>query len=176
MSNWLENLRAATQRSSLRKVAHQLDLSPATISLVLRGLYMHDPKNIEAKVLELLPQAPWLQALRVEKDRTNQRRAADRLGVSEATVSQVLSGSYKADSARIERRVRGELMGEQCDCPVLMEISLRVCQDVQERKRGEGSNPQYQQAWFACRGQGRFERQGPCPHFCGQGTAKEAPK
>lgn len=134
---------------------------------------MHDPKNIEAKVLATLPAAPWLQALRAERDRTSGGRTADRLGVSEATVSQVLSGSYKANPVRIERRVRGELLGEQCECPVLMEISLRVCQDVQERKRGEGSNPQYQQAWFACRGQGRFEHRGPCPHFCGQSAAKE---
>ncbi len=137
---------------------------------------MHNPKNVEAKVLEHLPAAPWLQALRAEKDRTSGARTAERLGVSEATVSQVLSGTYKANAVRIERRVRGELMGEQVDCPVLMEISLRVCQDVQERKRGEGSNPQYQQAWFACRGQGRFDQRGPCPHFCGQGAAKESAK
>lgn len=135
---------------------------------------MHDPKNIEAKVMEHLPAAPWLQALRTETQRTSQARTAERLGVSEATVSQCLSGNYKANPIRIERRVRGELLDEQCECPVLMDISLRVCQDVQERKRGEGSNPQHQQAWYACRGQGRFEGRGPCPNFCGAGAAKES--
>ena len=51
----------------------------------------------------------WLAALRLVCATTSQGRAAEQLGISEATVSQVLSGTYKAATTRIERRVRGEL-------------------------------------------------------------------
>lgn len=116
----------------------------------------------------------WLQILRTETERTSRSRVADRLRIGEGTLSQVLSGKYMASTQRIERRVRGELMGEQVECRVLMDISLRVCQDVQERPRGAGSNPHYQQCFSACRGLGRWEDKGPCPHFCGQGAVKES--
>ena len=118
--------------------------------------------------------AHWLGALRTECDRTSQAQAAQRLGVSGTTVSQVLSGTYAANPIRIERRVRGELMGAQCNCPVMGDVSTRVCQDVQERtpgKHGAGiGNPQHAQAWHACRGSGRFARTGQCPHFNGAGA------
>jgi DNA-binding transcriptional regulator YdaS (Cro superfamily) len=107
----------------------------------------------------------WLDALRAERARTTQARVATRLGVSEGTVSQVLSGTYQADTSRIERRVRGELMGQEVSCRVLMDISMKLCQDVQERPRGAGSNPSYLQCHAACRGLGRWEDAGPCPHF-----------
>lgn len=109
--------------------------------------------------------ADWLKALGRECARANQVRAAQRLGISEATVSQVLKGAYKANPMRIERRVRGELMGALCECPVMGEVSTRVCQDVQERKPGQIANPQHAQAWRACRGLGAFTRAGQCPHF-----------
>jgi hypothetical protein len=106
----------------------------------------------------------WLAALRAERERTSQARAAERLGLSEATVSQVLSGTYKAATVRIERRVRGALMGAQCLCPVMGEVSTLVCQTVQERTPPI-PNPQHAQAWMACRGRGAFTRAGQCPHF-----------
>ena len=81
--------------------------------------------------------AHWLGALRTECDRTSQAQVAQRLGVSGTTVSQVLSGTYAANPIRIERRVRGELMGAQCNCPVMGDVSTRVCQDVQERTPGK---------------------------------------
>lgn len=117
----------------------------------------------------------WLDTLRTEVDRTSQARVAERLRISEATVSQVLSGNYKANTQRIERRVLGELLGRQVECRVLYDISLRVCQDVQERPRGAGSNPMHQQCYSACRGTGKWEEKGPCPHFCGQGTNAATP-
>lgn len=120
----------------------------------------------------------WLGALRAECQRTTQAQAAARIGVSETTTSQVLSGTYKANPIRIERRVRGALMGAQCECPVMGDVSTRVCQDVQERQPGKGGtgigNPQHAQAWHACRGSGRFAKAGQCPHFNGAG-AKAAP-
>lgn len=106
---------------------------------------------------------------------TSQARAADRIGVSESTLSQVLTGAYKASTARIERRVRGELLGATCECPVMGDVSTRVCQDVQERKPPI-ANPHYAQAWLACRGRGRFERAGVCPHFNAGGKPAGTPE
>lgn len=116
-----------------------------------------------------------LHALSALCARTSQARAADRLGISEATVSQLLSGSYKAAPTRIERRIRGELLGAQCECPVLGEISTRVCQEVQERTQPI-ANPQHAQTWLACRGRGRFATAGRCPHFNGAGAKPAAPQ
>lgn len=175
----LQALGRACQARGLRTVARQLALSPSTLSLINRGLYMAKTERIEARVRQHLGadiaalQADWLQALRMEAKATTQAQAGERLGISEATASQVLSGSYGAATTRIERRVRGELLGATCACPVMGEVSTRVCQDVQERKPPI-ANPQHAQAWFACRGRGPFTRAGQCPHFNGAG-AKPTP-
>lgn len=114
----------------------------------------------------------WLAALQALASRTSQSHAAEVLGLSDGTVSQVLSGSYGAGTSRIERRVRGELLGATCECPVMGEVSTRVCQDVQER-RPPIANPQHAQASLACRGRGPFATAGACPHF-NQAGAKPA--
>ncbi len=174
MTNWLEILRAEAARTSQGACARRLNVDRTTINKILQGRYMASTKHIETKVVQLLDNTPWLQALRAEVARTSQARVAERLKISEATVSQVLSGNYKANTQRIERRVRGELMGEVVECRVLYDISLRVCQDTQERPRGAGSNPQLQQCFSACRGVGRWESKGVCPNYCGPGAAKES--
>lgn len=111
----------------------------------------------------------WMSALRAQVQRTSQSRMALKLGISPGTVSQVLSGTYRADTSRIERRVRGLLMGEVVECPVLWDLPMHVCQDLQERK-GPLANEHQQQAWFCCRGAGRYEDRGPCTHFNGRGA------
>lgn len=174
MTAWIDILRAEVARSSQGACARRLNVDRTTFNKILKGRYMASTKHIEAKVMLTLDNTPWLQALRTEVARTSQARTAERLRISEATVSQVLSGNYKANTQRIERRVRGELLGEVVECPVLYDISLRVCQDVQERPRGAGSNPHYQQCFSACRGLGRWESKGVCPTYCGQGAAKES--
>lgn len=176
MTAWLDILRAQAARTSQGACARLLNVDRTTINKILKGSYMASTKHIEAKVMQILDHTPWLQALRAEVARTSQARTSERLRISEATVSQVLSGSYKANTQRIERRVRGELMGEVVECRVLYDISLRVCQDVQERSRGAGSNPMYQQCFSACRGQGRWEAKGVCPNFCNQTSGQNAAK
>jgi hypothetical protein len=114
----------------------------------------------------------WMDALRDLAKRIGGSGAAQEVGLSEATVSQVLSGSYAASTRRIERRVRGQLLGATCSCPVMGQVSTRLCQDVQERKPPI-ANPQHAQAWMACRGRGPFTRAGRCAHFNG---AAGAPK
>lgn len=162
-----------------RRAALVLGYSPATVNQALQGKYMASTNHLLDRVSERMSDSDnWLGALRAECQRTTQAQAAARIGVSETTTSQVLSGTYKANTIRIERRVRGALMGAQCDCPVMGEVSTRVCQDVQERQPGKGGtgigNPQHAQAWHACRGSGRFSKAGQCPHFNGAG-AKAAP-
>lgn len=173
--SWLDMLRAECERTSQRKAADALGVSQTTINLVLKGKYMSSTDRIEARVRERFEE-PWLRELRAEVQRTSQARTAERLGISEATVSQVLSGTYKADTLRIERRVRGELLGDTVECPVMYDVSLRVCQDMQERKASQAANPQALQCHAACRGLGRFARNGQCPHFNGPGSkpAKES--
>lgn len=92
----------------------------------------------------------WLEALRAECERTSQRAAAERLGVSASMVNQVLGGNYKADSRRLEERVRGELMDETVECPVLGDITKRVCQDHQQRPCA-ANNPTHIRLYRACR-------------------------
>lgn len=120
-----------------------------------------------------MPRPDWITALAAYAAEGGQARAAERIGVAESTLSQVLSGSYKASTARIERRVRGELMGATCECPVMGDVSTRMCQEVQERRREAIGNPHYLQAWLACRGRGRWQRQGPCVHFNAGGAPRE---
>jgi hypothetical protein len=168
--SWLETLRDHANQHGQRATGALLGYDASAINKVLKGTYMADTKQIEARVRERISDT-WLGALRAECERTNQGMAAARIGVSDTTVSQVLTGNYKANTLRIERRVRGELMGAECECPVMGDVSLRVCQDVQERPQGKGTpgigNPQHAQAWHACRGSGRFAAKGPCSHFNG---------
>lgn len=97
----------------------------------------------------------WVEALRAECARTSQARTARRLGISASTVNQVLNGTYKADAARIEERIRGELMNERVLCPVMGEISKRKCVDVQALPFA-ATNPQRVALYKACRS--------GCPH------------
>lgn len=179
--NWLELLqRHCAKRGDQTAVAKQLGFAGSVVSRCLAGKYDGDVEKVAARVIEvygkseiakaMLAEPAWLRALREEVKRTNGTRTANRLGMSEATVSQVLSGSYKANTLRIERRVRGVLLGEEVDCPVLFgDLPMHVCQDIQERPASRGfSSPMHQQAWYCCRGEGRFEERGPCPYFnCG---------
>lgn len=172
---WLQMLRDHAHLHGQRATATALGYSPAVINQTLKGTYMASTKHIEQRVHERLAE-PWLHSLRQAAEKSTQAQIAARIGVSETTVSQVLTGNYKASSARIERRVRGELLGEQCECPVMGDVSLRVCQDVQERQPGKPGvglgigNPQHAAAWHACRGTGRFTKAGVCPHFNGGGN------
>jgi DNA-binding transcriptional regulator YdaS (Cro superfamily) len=75
----------------------------------------------------------WIQALRVECERTSQGHAAALIGYSPAVVNQVLKGSYRGDLRRVEDAVRGALLGATVDCPVIGEIPRHRCIDHQRR-------------------------------------------
>ena len=175
----LATLRDYCRQTSQRRAAALLGYSPATVNQILKGTYMASPNHLLHRVRERIADADnWVGSLRTECARTTQAQAARRVGISETTCSQILSGTYGANPARIERRVRGELLGAACCCPVMGDVSTRVCQDVQERRPGKDGtgigNPQHAQAWHACRGSGRFARAGQCPHFNGAGAKPAA--
>ena len=97
------------------------------------------------------PELDWIEVLRGEVNRTSQRQVAKRLGVSAAVVSLVLSGQYPASTESLEQRVRGELMSECVECPVLGEIDRRWCLDWQS-KPFAATNPVRVKVYRACRG------------------------
>lgn len=80
----------------------------------------------------------------------SQKKMANRLGVSPAMINQVLRGAYKGSTARLEARVRGELMRQTLVCPALGEINTKRCQDEQRRPFAP-TNPQRVAVFKACR-------------------------
>jgi transcriptional regulator with XRE-family HTH domain len=92
----------------------------------------------------------WLDVLRAECERGSQSQVARRLGVSVTMVSLVLKGTYNGNLRRIEVLVRGTLMGDELECPVLGRISVRRCLDEQARPFAV-TNPQRVEVWRACR-------------------------
>lgn len=73
----------------------------------------------------------WIAVLADECDRTGQSKCAERLNVSAAMVNQALQNTYKGRLDRLEERVRGELMRETHECPVLGAISKMACLEHQ---------------------------------------------
>lgn len=82
---------------------------------------------------------------------SSQAKVAARLKVSDATVSNALKGRYIGNVDRLAERIRGELLKATVGCPVLGEISARICQDERE-KPFSAHNPQAVRLWRACRG------------------------
>ncbi|MBX3447547.1 MAG: transposase family protein [Parvibaculaceae bacterium] len=97
----------------------------------------------------------WLQALVEECERTSQRAAAKRLGVSDTVVTRVLGNSYAGDTEGIAEKVRGALLSVTVMCPVLEEIGRDRCIAEQGKKLSFG-NALSARVYRACRG--------GCPH------------
>lgn len=87
--------------------------------------------------------------LRAEVERTNISRTADRLGVSRAAISLLLSGKYKASPQAMYRRII-EVLGT-VQCPYLgMEIQRDVCDRWRLRQRPPAQSAEAIQHWRAC--------------------------
>lgn len=95
-----------------------------------------------------------LQALRELCAKTTQAQVARRLGVSDAAVSSALNARYIGNVDRLAERIRGELLNETVQCPVLGEITTRICQDERE-KPFHSANPVRVRLWRECQ---------RCPH------------
>jgi len=78
-----------------------------------------------------------------------QAEVARRLGLSDAAISQILSGKYKAAPDAILNRVIEVFGGLSVDCPVLGEIPLNQC--ASERKKPFAATSHQRVAlWKAC--------------------------
>lgn len=75
------------------------------------------------------PPPDWVAALAAECDATSQNKAAARIGVSSAVVSQVLAAKYPGNLAGVEARVRAILLSETVNCPAMGVMDLSVCHE-----------------------------------------------
>lgn len=82
----------------------------------------------------------WIEALGAACDARRQGEVARAIGYSAAVVSQALSATYKGDWGAVEQAVRGALMGELVECPVLGAIGRDQCLRNQRRVQGPRSS------------------------------------
>ena len=73
------------------------------------------------------PSPDWVTELARLADAEGLAGAAQRIGYSVSAVSTVISGKYAGDVDRVAEMVRGALMAETVDCPVLGEIGRDRC-------------------------------------------------
>jgi hypothetical protein len=73
----------------------------------------------------------WISTLARACDGSSQVAVAKKLGVSDSQVSIAIGKTYAGNYSRLEARVRGELMNERVQCPVLGDITTRRCVDAQ---------------------------------------------
>lgn len=73
------------------------------------------------------PVPDWVGELARLADVEGLAGAGKRVGYSPSAISVVLSGKYKGDVDRVAEMVRGALMAETVDCPVLGEIGRDRC-------------------------------------------------
>lgn len=79
------------------------------------------------------PTPDWVLALAKEVDEAQSRRKVGaKIGYSTTTVSQVINNRYPGNIEKLEAKVRGALMGDCVDCPVVGPITTDRCRDYQE--------------------------------------------
>ena len=95
------------------------------------------------------PRSDWRELLRAAAARETIAGAAERIGLSRATVSLVLAGKYPAKSLdNVERKVRAAL--DQWPCPYLnREISAPDCHTYWNRPTPRSSSREIKH-WQAC--------------------------
>ena len=98
--------------------------------------------------------ADALAALVELKKHYSQADIARRIGVSEASISGALKGRYIGNVDALAERIRGELLNQTVACPILGQITTRICQD-ERKKPFHTANPMRVQLWRACKA---------CPH------------
>lgn len=99
----------------------------------------------------------WVVQLAAACERSSQAEVAGRIGYSGSAVNQVLQNVYDGSLARVEQAVRGAVMAEKVDCPVLERIPREACARHQRRRVGElTANPLLPKLYLACRA--------GCPH------------
>lgn len=79
------------------------------------------------------PAPAWVRRLAEEADRIGQSATAKRIDYSAATVSQVISNTYRGDLRRVEQMVLGALMAATVNCPAKGEMARNVCLKWQDK-------------------------------------------
>jgi hypothetical protein len=97
----------------------------------------------------------WVEALARACDGSSQSRVAKRIGYSAATLSYVLNFRYSGDLGAVEQAVKGALMAETVNCPVVGELASDACLGHQKAPWAP-HNPQRIAFFRACRA--------GCPH------------
>ncbi len=101
------------------------------------------------------PAPEWVIVLAEACCLTSQSKVGSRIKYSPATVSQILSNTYRGDIRRVEEMVRGALMSETVECPQLGEMSRARCLDWQKKPFAPSSSHRVAM-YRACRNN--------CPH------------
>lgn len=92
----------------------------------------------------------WIAELADAADRMGLKAAATRVGYSASAVSYVINGRYTGDLARVEAMVRGALMNEAVECPVLGDIGRHDCLAWQKKPFAASSSVRVR-VFRACR-------------------------
>ncbi|TQV63938.1 MAG: helix-turn-helix transcriptional regulator [Halothiobacillaceae bacterium] len=92
----------------------------------------------------------WIDMLREACAASSQKAVASRIGYSPATISQVLSGTYKGDMTRVQAAVEGALMQAVVECPVMGTLERHRCIEHQ-RSAFTPTNPMRVRLYKACR-------------------------
>lgn len=104
----------------------------------------------------------WVLRLAEECQATSQRRAAQKIGRSDAAVSGVLRNSYAGSLTAMEELVRGALMAVTVDCPALGSIPTNTCAAWRAKARAfSGHNRLRVQMFHACKGCPVYQRSHP---------------
>ncbi len=92
----------------------------------------------------------WVRELACLADRRGLNVCAKQIGFSPATLSQTIANRYPGNLPRVEAAVRGALMGETVECPILGDIGRHTCLGWQAKKRAV-TNAIRTQVFQACR-------------------------
>jgi DNA-binding transcriptional regulator YdaS (Cro superfamily) len=94
----------------------------------------------------------WVQLLIQECDMTSQGKAAKRLGLSSATISQTIRNNYRGNLENVRGRVEDILDTSVVNCPALGQITSKGCLDWRDlAKRGGTTIPLRVRMQRACR-------------------------
>lgn len=74
-----------------------------------------------------------IEALALACERSTAKAVAAQLGYSGALISHLLARKYPGDVDLAFAKIRGVLMGEQVECPILGTIGSKRCLDEQKR-------------------------------------------
>lgn len=95
------------------------------------------------------PIPAWVLRLAEEARAISASAVAERLGYRPSVISEVISRTYRGRYDRVETAVRGALMGETVDCPVVGEIGTDRCR-IEQKEPFRATSAMRAQLFHAC--------------------------